>query len=58
MYQGNILYNFSFNIVVLYNNEILFNVILRKIIGPTSTKHRLINNWYYVVNRLIVYTLK
>jgi len=43
MYQGNFLNDFSFNIVALYDNEILFNIILRKIIGPTSAKHRLIN---------------
>jgi len=45
-------------IVVLYDNEILFNIILRKIIGSTSAKHHSINSWYYVVNRLIMYTLK
>jgi len=58
MYQGNFLNDFSFDIVVLYDNKILFNIILRKIIGPTSAKHRSINSWYYIVNRLIMYTLK
>jgi len=33
-------------------------LILRKIIGPTSAKHRSTNDWYYVVNRIIMYTLK
>jgi len=41
-----------------YDNEILFNIILKKIIGPTSAIHRSTNDWYYVVNRLIMYTLK
>jgi len=57
MYQGNFLNDFPL-IVALYDNEILFNIILRKIISPTSAKHRSINGWYYVVNRLIMYTLK
>jgi len=58
MYQRNFLNDFSFDIVVLYDNEILFNIILRKIIGLTSTKHHSINSWYYIVNQLIMYTLK
>jgi len=58
MYQGNFLNDFSFDIVALYDNEILFNIILRKIIDSTSAKHRSTNGWYYVVNRLIMYTLK
>jgi len=29
----NFLYDFSFDIVALYDNEILFNIILRKIIS-------------------------
>jgi len=40
-YQGNFLNNFSFDVVILYDNDILFNIILRKIIG-----------WYYVQLRL------
>jgi len=28
------------------------------LIGPTLAKHRSTNGWYYVVNRLIIYTLK
>jgi len=28
------------------------------LVGPTSAKHRSTNGWYYVVNRLIMYTLK
>jgi len=59
MYQGNFLNDFSLDITALYDNEILFNIILRNImVGPTLVKHRSINGWYYVVNRLIIYTLK
>jgi len=42
-----------------YDNEILFNIIFKKIIGwSTSAKHRSTNGWYYVINRSIMYTLK
>jgi len=42
-----------------YDNEILFNIILKiLLVGPTSAKHRSTNGWYHVVNRLIMYTLK
>jgi len=59
MYQGNFLNDFSFDITALYDNETLFNIILRNImVSPTSAKHRSINGWYYVVNRLIMYTFK
>jgi len=33
MYQGNFLNNFSFDVVTLNDNEILFNIISKKIIG-------------------------
>jgi len=43
---GNFLYDISFDIVALYDNEILFNIILRRIIGWT-------NFWLNIVQQMV-----